>query len=208
MPQARRYRRAPRDRARWRGSAGAILRADLPAGCSDANRVEVELKGEERVGRRKTARVEQRRGDLADRADIRRPPRGDAPRPFGPAPCTAPSAGSDLERHTQAAHAERLRPPLSRHRNRRGAAAADQWTSLAAPHQTPATPRVSPASVKRIAGLEQPDVRALAAPIVRRGVDEARQERRPEHGVDFSDSGLAIAVTAPVARTAPPRRRR
>ena len=126
---------------------------------------------------RRAARVGDRRRQLPDDAERALPP-ARRPPPSGPATrygrVAVSNCSGDAERLAQAfddaLDVEEV--DLAR--------AARPVFGATAPVQAIATPRVSPRGGEARADLEQPDVAPAVAPVVRDGVDQAGQQRRPQ----------------------------
>ena len=152
-----------------------------------------------RVGARSAASaIEVQLGDEDRVLPRRAAPLGDAPAPAGP---TTPIGASPSTRHARR---------LARDQKRRGRPARSATTTPSASHSRSTTPLTSKKSTSRPlpdqcsappapvqasadaarfaavarearADLEQRDVAPAVPPVVRDGVDEARQQRRPQH---------------------------
>ena len=138
-----------------------------------------QLRDEHAILARQAARVGDRRRHLA----------GDADRAPRPAPSTRIAAAWPATRNGSRAgsnahrHAERVAQLLDDALDVEEvdlARAARPVLAAAAPVQASATPRVSPSRREPRADLEQPHVAPAVTAVVRDGVDEAGQERRPQ----------------------------
>ncbi len=181
----------------WRGSGRTRSIAARPR--RSASRSRFELGDEDLVLPRRAALLGERRREEADEADRRSPAStrrglaGDEKRRRAPARTAAATPS--------ASHSCSTTPLTSKKSTSR--AGADQCSGAAAPVQARPTPRVSPAvDGEARADLEQRDVAPAVTPVVRDGVDQAGQERRPQH-VELRRQRIGDGRRAPLRRRRP-----
>ena len=162
------------------GKRGSDATSRSASALADRERVEIELGHEHVFGAGKAARFGDRRHELADDAQERaRVPRArtSAARPATRNPC---AAGREL-----GLDADGLADPLD------DALGVEEVDGARRPRPVRPVGGAAPDERHRAAlagareaaaGLEQPDVLPLAAAVVGAGVDQARQQRRPEDG--------------------------